>query len=788
MNKIHLRQAYYSQFFAPVFLLLLALYVFGDLLLGAGSQVLSARGNDTELYFYSCRSFAFEQMRQGNFCLWNPHVFSGTPFFGNFQPGLLYPVNWVHLFLPTDRAISVEIFLNVYLTGLGMYLWASHAQLKRIACLVAATTWMFGAPYFLKITAGHLAPLGAMCWIPWLLLAVDMLLAHKYRCGILLGIFAASMMLLAGHPQTAFTTTWAILFYVLIQLIRNKHRMRSFFCLMIICAGAGAVAAVQLGAGWAVASESTRTEGVGINFARVFSLPPENLVTLLMPDFFSSAIGPKYWGRAYIWEVSLFMGVAGFLLSLYGMFGNVRDTIRYWLPAFLLFFLATSAHTPLFEIFYNYLPGFNKFRSHSKFIIPTAAFIAMLAGVGADKLLQYESTQIKQRSIVAGSAIFGCLAAFLCGIWLSVVQPLGMGTLIRWVNSTNESYLSPVLATYNPYVQSATSQAAISFLICGGMLLIYALLLYAGRFRRNYLIVFALLAIIEMTVFARLHRPTFDLARHQAEAQKRFVKTEENYRFLGVNSENAALESRSYDMWGYDPMVLGRYIQFMTWSQGYSVQMVTMIVNPVDVKFTKYSPLYRMLRCRYISETNKKGEQRVGEAMAPLPHVLLLNRYQVKADRDSIFDAMKNPAFDPAQEVILEAQPAIKLAAGKVTGKAKVTESSPNYLSIEAETEGSAILLVTDSYSRDWKAWGLEGSSQQEYSVMPANYVLRAIPLQAGKHKIRLEYSPSAFHIGKWISIIAVITYALALSHYLLSRRRGLSSHRRDSVAVEEPG
>jgi hypothetical protein len=47
----------------------------------------------------------------------------------------------------------------------------------------------------------------------------------------------------------------------------------------------------------------------------------------------------------------------------------------------------------------------------------------------------------------------------------------------------------------------------------------------------------------------------------------------------------------------------------------------------------------------------------------------------------------------------------------------------------------------------------------------------RAVPLQAGHHKILMEYAPRGFRIGRWISIVAVAGWLLALG-WLLARKR----------------
>src|SRR5690606_15200919 len=89
----------------------------------------------------------------------------------------------------------------------------------------------------------------------------------------------------------------------------------------------------------------------------------------------------------------------------------------------------------------------------------------------------------------------------------------------------------------------------------------------------------------------------------------------------------------------------------------------------------------------------------------------------------------------------------------EATGTVRIIDTSTDHLTVEAELPEPAILLITDSYSEGWRAVSLPGSQQQQYDLLPANYVLRAIPLAAGRHRLRVEYSPLAFRIGCWISI-----------------------------------
>jgi uncharacterized membrane protein YfhO len=91
----------------------------------------------------------------------------------------------------------------------------------------------------------------------------------------------------------------------------------------------------------------------------------------------------------------------------------------------------------------------------------------------------------------------------------------------------------------------------------------------------------------------------------------------------------------------------------------------------------------------------------------------------------------------------------------------ELADSSTDHLTIRAELPHAALLLITDSYSAGWRATPLPGSIQRSYQVLPANYVLRAIPLAAGSHRLRLEYAPLAFRAGVWVSLASLIVYLM---------------------------
>jgi hypothetical protein len=143
----------------------------------------------------------------------------------------------------------------------------------------------------------------------------------------------------------------------------------------------------------------------------------------------------------------------------------------------------------------------------------------------------------------------------------------------------------------------------------------------------------------------------------------------------------------------------------------------------------------------------------------------------VLAGRNDIFSALADPAFDPRKTVILESPPQPPPAPGHEAGQVRLVNSSTDHLTVEADLQAPAILLVTDSYAKGWQARAMPGSGQRDYQVMPANWCLRAVPLGAGHHLLRMEYLPAGFRLGKWLSIVSLGVFCVLIGVCLKGER-----------------
>jgi hypothetical protein len=132
-----------------------------------------------------------------------------------------------------------------------------------------------------------------------------------------------------------------------------------------------------------------------------------------------------------------------------------------------------------------------------------------------------------------------------------------------------------------------------------------------------------------------------------------------------------------------------------------------------------------------------------------------------------MYVALEAATFDPAAVVMLESKPSPEPVPGGAEGAVRVLSESPESVEIEATTLTSAVLLMTDAYAPGWRVVGR--GPNDHYDLMPADLALRAIPLVAGTHHLRIEYHTPLLAAGAWVSGLTAVGLVGA---FVVGRRR----------------
>ena len=90
----------------------------------------------------------------------------------------------------------------------------------------------------------------------------------------------------------------------------------------------------------------------------------------------------------------------------------------------------------------------------------------------------------------------------------------------------------------------------------------------------------------------------------------------------------------------------------------------------------------------------------------------------------------------------------------------------PTRVVIEVESSGPGWLVLSDTHYAGWEAT-VDGRSTPIYQ---ANGCVRAVPIEAGQHRVVFRFRPRAFYQGALISGISGISWLVA---FVVLKARG---------------
>ena len=382
-------------------------------------------GVDALTYFYPYRDYAAQVIRSGHIPLWNPYLFLGVPFVANAQTAVFYPLNLALAWLSAPKLLAWSAVLHTALAAECAYLYARVTlRLSPLPAALGASAFALGG--YLSGQFEHINQLNVLAWFPLLLLLWD--LRPKARWPALLGIGATvGIGLLAGHTQSSYITLFGLAAYALVPALAHvgialarratplsaalRRAAGVLLELALAVAVALGLAAVQILPTLELSRLSIRSGGLSYREAVAFSLKPlpRLLRYTFLPPWGRDLV--QVYGGAYFTEYLATMGLLPLLLgggwaaySLWRAIGRKpwlhegvlqRPAPRLCLLAALGAALALGLYNPLYLVLYKLVPGFSLFRVPARWLFLYAFGAAMIAAVGAQRLLDGLETRLR---------------------------------------------------------------------------------------------------------------------------------------------------------------------------------------------------------------------------------------------------------------------------------------------------------------------------------------------------------------------------------------------------------
>ncbi|MCE1255277.1 MAG: hypothetical protein LWX83_17225, partial [Anaerolineae bacterium] len=253
------------------------------------------------LQFIPWRTYAFEQILNGQMPFLNAYVGLNAPLIANYQLAFFYPFTW--LIFPffvlggapwLAWAHTLLVLIHLWLAGLGMAVlikqWGGNVTGMMVGGLVFSLSgyWVTRLGFFSIISCG--------AWLPWELVFVNQILQSinqsksPFQSQLWLCICVA-MQLLAGHAQITFYSLILALAWGLVALF-NGRQIKSFitnYLLIVIPVLLGSLlACIQLIPTAEYLILSQRSNSVDYMRALSYSFWPWHFVNFLTPNLFGS--------------------------------------------------------------------------------------------------------------------------------------------------------------------------------------------------------------------------------------------------------------------------------------------------------------------------------------------------------------------------------------------------------------------------------------------------------------------------------------------------------------------
>ncbi|AJE04184.1 membrane protein [Geobacter pickeringii] len=730
----------------------------------------------------------------------------GTEGGGTLSMQFLFYRNLIFWLFPAPANVAWFIVFHLFVGGAGTYVYCRAIGAGRGAALLGGIIFALAPENASLINAGHVQKIATISFAPWAFYFFERGFQARRVIWFLATGFVLAFQFFNMHWQIAFYTCLGIGAYGLLRsvviLFRERDRrgrsavrlvglnlVTMFFFLSTV-----AISLIPL-ADWS--KETTRgvqsganqgQGGLQVEEAMSWSLPPEELVTFVVPGFFglsrqegaydSPDNGAYYWGRMAFTQTTDYFGLLPWLLApLPLIFRRDRYT---WLAVAavaggLLF--SFGKYTPFYWFLYEHFPGVNHFRVPKMMMFIPVFGMAILAARGLDLLLDPE---IRARR---------GFSRYLLGIFSLaplLLAALGASVLGRnfWID-----LFSPQIAQPNRFEDGLqlvmqrwhTIEKELSF----AALFAVAYAVVIGAFSRQWLSRMALALILAALFLADVGRVNakFLLLQDPPQSVKGVAtpvidylsRQPKGYRVLPMDGS----DPMQYVSHGIPVMFTSAPVQVQRWQDfldGFN--FASAMPDMMNVRYLVYGAAQYQQERSSISPkfqpvfTSPDGTQVVLENKEVLPKGWLVSQALLLSDPRQTLGILPNPAFSPGRVALVEEPPVVPLAppsnpVAPPAGNVTIATYEWNRIAGEADTPGNALLVLGEKFYKGWRAT-VDGSPVE---VRRVDYILRGIYLSPGRHRFEFVFDPLPFKVGKYLTLASFALFAAMLGREWRRRR-----------------
>ncbi len=734
--------------------------------------------------------------------LWTNSMFGGMPAY------LISTIYTTNLIRYVDKYISLTLHPPVkflFLTLMGFYLLLVVGfRVDPWLAIAGAIGFSFSTYFFNIEAAGHNTKAHAIAYMAPVLMGIVLSFRGKLIWGGLLTSLFLALQIIANHPQITYYTLLIVLLFglaYLIQAIRDKTLPQFFKTIgvlvfaVIIAVGVNITSLLLINEYGKVSirgkselsdDKGNKTSGLDKDYIlNDYSYGIDETMNLFIPNFKGGASGGldldsktyqelernnvqgakqivqysplAYWGTQRFTAGPVYIGAVVVFLFVLGLF-VIKGPIKWWLASAVVvsIMLAWGKNFMfLSDLFIDYFPGYNKFRTVSMILVITEFAMPLLGILAVKEIME---GKIKKDDLVKALKytlyIVGGIALFFSvfpGMLLDFTAPIdeqlkSMG----WP----ELFIQTIHEDRKDLLQGDAFRSLIFVLLTGALIFGFAY----GKLKKQYLILaLAVLLLIDFWPINKRYVNN-DNFISKREVKEPFTPTPADLSIL----QDKSISYRVFNL-TVDTFNDGSTSWFHKSIGGYHGAKIRRYQDLLTYHISKNNErVLNMLNTKYII-VPREGEGPVAQLnTGALGNAWFVNEFSLVNNPDEEIAALTG--FNPAEEAIIDKRFEdfvldLNLENDSIS-KISLTSYEPNHLVYESASPSEKMAVFSEIYyDKGWNAY-IDGEPVPHFRV---NYILRALVVPPGEHTIEFKFHPKTYYTGQKISLASSIILLLSV-------------------------
>lgn len=726
--------------------------------------------------------------------LWSNAMFSG-------MPAYMVNLEWSDGVVKIMKQV-LSFFLphpinNIFLAFVCYYILLLVFRVRPYLAIAAALAFGLTSYMIIGLSAGHNARIGSIAFMPLVIAGIHLAFSERRLLGF--GVTAAGLALhlRENHLQITYYLILVVFAYGVVQLVHaiREKKIVGFVKTLGLLAGAALIAAgTFFGQMWAVSelsrystrgktelittSQNTIGSGLPKTYAFEYSSGVMETLTLLVPNLYGGSssnylvsneksetyktlvqLGDQetanqlarytsaYWGAQPL-AAPYYGGAVVIFLFVLGLLTAEKKCI-WWLVPVSLFaiLLSWGSNFEVFNYFvFDYLPGYNKFRSVTFALIIVFFSMPLLGALGLESLVRDGLNAQTKRKLLMALASTG-------GLCLLLLLASGMFSFMTAQESQLPAWFLNALRDDRKELMRADLLRSLFFIVA-----IFAVLYFNVSKKVSSFVFYSVLIALIAFDFGLVDGRYFTSDNYQRKRDNtRFEPTSVNteiakdkstYRVLNLANfyeANTAAFHRSVG--GYHGVRLKRYQELVDSCVFTEQQRLFSDVQQGNLDFSKFGVL-NMLNTKYLvyGQDIIPNPQANGPAWFAQELVAAANANE-ELEKTKTADTKRIAVVDVSKFHVSNSNFIVS-----DTDYIQLTGQKPYWLKYEAQSASGGLAVFSEIYyPKGWVAT-VDGV---EAPILRANYVLRALEIPKGKHVIEFTFQPKPYLVGNKVTLAA---------------------------------